>query len=158
MKSLASIIALLAVTVAFAQGGQTNHPAVNMSEKIFDPARDSAKDIADAVKLATKENKHILLDVGGNWCPWCHKLDSLFNSDKDIATLLKQYVVVKVDFSQGHENKEVLAKYPKVAGYPHLFVIDKSGKLIQSQDTGKLESGDHHDPAKVTEFLKKYAK
>lgn len=33
----------------------------------FDPKRDAAKDIAKAVVAATKQNKRILLDVGGNW-------------------------------------------------------------------------------------------
>lgn len=164
MRSLAILSAFFVVGFANAQGSQTEtttkttHPTVDISEKIFDPTRDTAKDIAAAIKLAGKQNKHILLDVGGNWCPWCHKLDHLFKTDKEVATLLKQYIVVQVDFSKGHENKEVLANYPKVAGYPHLFVLDKAGKLIQSQDTGKLESGDHHDPAKVIEFLTKFAK
>jgi thioredoxin-related protein len=130
-----------------------------MSEKIFDPKRDTAKDIAEGIKLATKQNKHILLDVGGNWCSWCHKLDHLFKTDKTVAGLLKQYVVVQVNFSPDNENTAVLANYPKITtGYPHLFVLDKTGKVIQDQDTGKLESGDHHDPAKVIEFLKKFAK
>ena len=59
--------------------------------------------------------------------------------------------------SPENENKVVLSKYPKVKAYPHLFVLDKSGKLIHSQDTGELETGDHHDPAKVIPFLKKWA-
>ena len=33
----------------------------------FDPKRDATKDIAGAIKIATKQNKRILLDVGGNW-------------------------------------------------------------------------------------------
>ena len=164
MKPFALLIALLVVGSAFAQGwsaatpGQESHTKINMSEKIFDPTRDAAKDIAEAIKLATKQNKHILLDVGGNWCSWCHKLDDLFKSDMQVGKLLKKYVVVKVNFSQENENKALLANYPKISGYPHLFVLDKSGKLVHSQDTGLLETGDHHDPAKVIEFLSKFLK
>ena len=33
----------------------------------FDPKRDAAKDIANAVKLAQKQNKRVLIDVGGEW-------------------------------------------------------------------------------------------
>ena len=165
MKSLATLSALLVAGLANAQGGQnetstkTTHPAVNMSEKIFDDKRDSAKDIASAIKLATKQNKHILLDVGGNWCIWCHRLDTTFTTDKEVASLLKQYVVVKVNWSKENENKAVLANYPKiVTGFPHLFVLDKTGKLIQDQDSGLLETGDHHDPEKIMTFLKKWVK
>lgn len=124
----------------------------------FDPKRDAAKDISDAIKTATSENKKIILDVGGEWCIWCKRLDALFTSNAEIGNLLKtNYIVVKVNFSPENENKDVLSKYPKINGYPHLFVLDKAGKLIHSQDTGLLETGDHHAPEKVIAFLKKWA-
>ncbi len=125
---------------------------------IFDPSRDAKKDIADGVKLAGKQHKRVLIDVGGDWCPWCHKLDGTFHQDAEIARFLAaKYVVVKVNFSPQNENKEVLSKFPKIPGYPHLFVLDAKGKLLQSQDTGLLESGDHHDHDKVMAFLKKWS-
>ena len=162
MKSITIFSALLVVGLANAQGnvitsGQTTHSAVDMSEKIFDPTRDTAKDIAAAIKLATKENKHILLDVGGNWCIWCHRLDAMFKSNTEVAAMLKQYVVVQVNFSKENDNSIVLKKYPKITtGFPHLFVLDKIGKLIQDQDSGLLETGDRHDQLKVMAFLKKW--
>lgn len=150
MKSIfLPLVALSAITFA-----QTQTP-----ERVkFDPKRDAAKDISSAITLAKKENKRIMLDVGGEWCGWCHKLDKLFMTDAEVGKELKKgYIVVKVNFSPENENKEVLRKYPKIVGYPHLFVLDKAGKLIHSQDTGLLETGDHHDPAKVMTFLKKWA-
>ena len=44
----------------------------------FDPNRDAQKDIDNAIVKAKKFNKRILLDVGGEWCIWCRRLDSLF--------------------------------------------------------------------------------
>jgi thioredoxin-related protein len=167
MKGFTSFVVFASLSAisfqAFAQDGAAAAPAkqgtkLNMSEKIFDPTRDSAKDIAAAIKLATKQNKPILIDVGGNWCSWCHKLDALFKTDKEIGKLLKKYVVVQVNYSQENKNEKVLANFPKITGYPHLFVLDKTGKVIHSQDTGLLETGDHHDPAKVIEFLTKFSK
>ena len=124
----------------------------------FDPKRDPDKDLAAAIKLATKENKRIMLDVGGEWCSWCHKLDKFFETNDEARKILKdKYVVVKVNFSPENENKAFLGRYPKINGYPHLFVLDKSGKLLHSQDTGLLETGPSHDPAKVIPFLNKWA-
>jgi thioredoxin-related protein len=123
----------------------------------FDPKRDAAKDISNAVALAKKQNKRILLDVGGEWCGWCHKLDNFFLTDKGAGKLLKEkFIVVKVNFSPENKNEAVLSKYPPIKGYPHLFVLDKGGKLLHSQDTGLLETGDHHDHDKVMAFLKKW--
>jgi thiol:disulfide interchange protein len=124
----------------------------------FDPNRDAAKDIQDAVTEARRTDKRVLLDVGGDWCVWCRRLDSLFAANKDLeGTLRKGFVVVKVNYSRENKNEAVLSKYPKIPGYPHLFVLDSSGKLLHSQDTGQLESGNHHDKAKVMAFLKKWA-
>jgi hypothetical protein len=65
---------------------------------------------------------------------------------------------VKVNFSEENKNEKVLSRYPKIEGYPHIFVLEKNGKLLHSQDTGLLESGDHHDHDKVLAFLKKWAR
>ena len=46
---------------------------------------------------------------------------------------------------------------PRINGYPHLFVLDQDGKLLQSQDTSPLESGSSYDLARMTEFLSKWA-
>ncbi len=162
--AILALPAILTSSSASAQGGVIVGPggapakAVGISERIFEPARNASKDIADGVKLAAKQHKRVILDVGGNWCPWCHKLDATFRTDAAIARILKDsYVVVRVNFSPENENREVLSRYPKIEGYPHLFVLDRKGKLLHSQDTGLLETGDHHDHDKVVTFLSKWA-
>lgn len=162
MKS-ASILSVL-LLLGFATAGLGQVPATgsgggSQGERVkFDPKRDAAKDIENAIVRAKKENKRILLDVGGEWCGWCHKLDEFFATNAEAGALLRRhYVVVKVNFSPENKNEAVLSRYPKIVGYPHLFVLDKSGKLLHSQDTGQLETGDHHDAAKVIPFLKRWA-
>src|SRR5205085_681957 len=117
---------------------------------------DGSKQIADALAIAKKENKHVLLQFGANWCGWCHRLHHLFEADKDIAAKLKSdYVVVLVDVNKGH-NADVDLKYahPTRYGLPAIVVLDADGKPLITQDTGKLEEGDHHSPEKVMAFLK----
>jgi thioredoxin-related protein len=132
----------------------------SVSHPKFDPSRDAEKDIKMAIKSAKKEKKRILLDVGGEWCIWCKRLDKLFTSNEEIIKILEEkYIIVKVNYSKENKNEKVLSKYPKVKGYPHLFVLESTGKLLHSQDTGDLENGkDGHDPLKVIEFLKKWMK
>ncbi len=158
MRILATLLCLVAIGL-LGMPVQAQNAQTAPTERVkFDPKRDAAKDIEAAVAKATKENKRILLDVGGEWCGWCHKLDEFFATNKEAAKILKdRYIVVKINFSPENENKAVLSRYPAIKGYPHLFVLDKSGKLIHSQDTGELETGNSHDPAKVIPFLKKFA-
>ncbi len=149
MKTLFATILFFSVALAGAQ---------NHEREKFDPTRDAAKDIAAAVKRAKKENKRIILDVGGEWCGWCKKLDEFFMTNEVAAKLLKdKFIVVKVNWSPENKNEKVLSRYGKVEAFPHLFVLDKKGKLLHSQDTGLLETGDHHDENKVIPFLRKWA-
>jgi thioredoxin-related protein len=160
---IALILNIFAASLLLSQARDTSRSISRQHQK-FDPARDAQKDIADAIKLAKKSHKRILLDVGGEWCIWCHRLDSLFIKNTDLEDYLnKHYVVVKVNVSKENKNEEVLSKYPRVAGYPHVFILDKYGNLLHSQDTGKLELPANspvkgHDKSKVFAFLRKWAK
>jgi thioredoxin-related protein len=142
--------------MAIACGGK-NTSNYQLVEK-FDPQRDANQDLALAIKEANRSNRNILLDVGGEWCIWCHKLDKFFDDNPDIKEYLhKNFVVLKINYSPENKNEEFLAKYPEIPGYPHFFVLDMSGKFLYSQGSGDLEGGEHHDKKKVFEFLKKWS-
>lgn len=126
---------------------------------IYDESADGSKQIADALVLAKKEGKQVLLQFGANWCGWCHKLHTLFATDTAIAEELKaHYVVVLIDVNEDH-NQKVDEAYgnPIRNGLPVIVILDPDGKPLTTQDTGKLEEGNHHDPAKVLAFLKEWA-
>jgi thiol:disulfide interchange protein len=124
----------------------------------YDPKRDAAQDIQDAIKEAQRTNKRILLEVGGEWCGWCHTLDRFFQANPDLLFLRdKNFVTVKINFSGDNENKELLSHYPAIPGYPHIFVLDAEGKLLHSQDTSELESGKSYNLEKLTAFLTNWA-
>jgi thiol:disulfide interchange protein len=124
----------------------------------YDPKRDAARDIDDAVAEAKRTNRRILLEVGGEWCVWCHIMDEYFDKHPDLTALRdKNFVTVKINFSDENPNKEVLTRYGPIEGYPHIFVLDSDGKLLHSQGTGVLESGRSYDLEKMNNFLKEWA-
>jgi thiol:disulfide interchange protein len=124
----------------------------------FDPKRDAANDVATAVQLAKAQGKRVLVDVGGEWCSWCHIMDRLFAADEELRALRDvHYVWVKVNWSRENPNEAVLSRWPKISGYPHLFVLDAKGTLLHSQDTSLLEEGKGYDKAKFVAFLRKWA-
>lgn len=124
----------------------------------FDPARDPAADLETAKVEAQRGNKRIILDVGGEWCPWCHILDKFVEGDADVRRLRDaNYVWMKVNYSDDNENTAFLSQYPEVKGYPHLFVLDAEGGLLHSQFTGELEQGKSYDKAKFMAFMKEWA-
>ncbi|HSD62856.1 MAG TPA: thioredoxin family protein [Ignavibacteriaceae bacterium] len=124
----------------------------------FDPGRSPAADLQNVIAEAQKTNKNILLDVGGEWCIWCHRIDAFIEGHEEIHKfLLDNYIIMKVNFSPENKNEEFLSKFPQIPGYPHFFVLNKDGVLLHSQDTGKLEQGKDYNPEKFMAFLKQWA-
>ena len=124
----------------------------------FDPARDAARDLDAALAKARAERKRVIVDVGGEWCSWCHILDRFFAANPGLLAWREaHYVWLKVNFSRANENRALLSRWPAVAGYPHLFVLDAGGALVHSQDTSELEEGKGYGLAKVRAFLERHA-
>ena len=124
----------------------------------FDPARDPVADLETAKVEARRGGKRIVLDVGGEWCSWCHLLDAFMEGDSEIRRFRDaNYVWMKVNYSEDNENAAFLSRFPAITGYPHLFVLDADGQLLHSQFTGELEKGKGYDHSKFFSFLKKWA-
>jgi thiol:disulfide interchange protein len=124
----------------------------------YDPARNAEQDIRDAVAEAGSVGKRILLEVGGEWCIWCHIMDAFFEKNPELLALReKNFITVKINFSEENKNEPLLSRYPQINGYPHIFVLERDGKLLHSQDTGQLEEGKSYNLAKFMAFLKEWS-
>jgi thioredoxin-related protein len=124
----------------------------------YDPTRDPAADLAAAVEEASGSGRRIMLEVGGEWCHWCHLLEEFFATHDEHRKLLEDsYVVVKVNFSPENENEAFLSLFPPFKGYPHIMILDSDGSHLHSQDTGALEKGQGYDPEAMKAFLEKWA-
>jgi thioredoxin-related protein len=123
----------------------------------FDPTSNPFDDLKTAMELAKESNKRIILDVGGEWCIWCHRIDAFMHNTEEIKSLLKEnYIVLKINYSKENKNEKFLSQYPAVEGYPHFFVLDSGGKLLHSQNTGELEKEKDYDKEKFVAFLNKW--
>ncbi len=143
-----AVLACLLALIACAQGP---------SELKYNPKADPRSDLRAALAEASKAGRNVLMDVGGEWCSWCHRMDKFVADHEELRTLLeKNFVLVKVNFSEENKNEAFLAGYPKVAGYPHLFVLDAKGKLLESKNTGDLEEGKGYNLERFKQFLAKY--
>ena len=87
-------------------------------------------------------------------------MSGLLKTNTELATIVKEnYLIVLIDVDKGH-NADVVKHYdnPTRFGLPVLVVLDTDGTPLVTQDTGKLEEGNHHDPAKVKAFLEQWRK
>ena len=158
MKQLLLIMSLLiAGSGAYAQ--ESKLPATD-TPKIYNPAADAAADIHNAVIKANAEHKHVLLQVGGNWCIWCMRFNSLVTHDADLKKILDDnYVVVHVNYSPENHNEKTLADlgYPQRFGFPVFVVLDGKGNRLHTQNSGYLEEDKGHSKKKVAEFLNQWS-
>jgi thiol:disulfide interchange protein len=126
---------------------------------VYDPARNPAEDLKEAILFAQHENKRIMLELGGDWCIWCKYLDEFYKSHNEILQFrIDNYVLVKVNVSPENMNEGFLSQYPEAAGYPHIYILDSDGTFLYSQDTVELENGaDSYVPETFMVFLQKWA-
>ncbi|MES1243727.1 MAG: thioredoxin family protein [Acidobacteriota bacterium] len=154
LRALAAMHLTLAVTagVAGAAGGSSKFPPAG-----YDESRDPAADLKAAVAQAQRENKRILLEVGGEWCIYCRILNKVIHDDERLTQRLRDgFVVVKVNFSDTVKNEAFLSRYPQIQSYPHLFLLEADGALLLSQTPDDFMKDDKYVPDLILAFLEKW--
>jgi len=127
-------------------------------DPVYDPKANPESDLKKALDQAKKEHKNVLVDVGGEWCVWCHRMDAFFVDNPELLAIRQQnFIFIKVHFSDEVKNEAFLDKLPQIPGYPHLFVFDASGKLLVSQDSSELEDGKSYNLGKFIDFLHRWS-
>ena len=126
------------------------------TKKLYDPSLDGMKQIKDAVAEAGKQNKHVLIQYGGNWCPWCIRFHEFCKSDTSIMKIISEnYVPVKLNYDPSNKNlssNEYLGN-PIRFGFPVFIIVDGKGKVLHIQDSGLLEEGKGYSKEKVVGFF-----
>lgn len=160
--SMASVVLLLCAGLPRLVSAQTNAttPASHafFTVAVYDTSRNPVEDLAATVARAQAEDKRILLDVGGEWCSWCHALDRYIDENEAVAAALaRDFLIMKVNYSPEHPNEAFLADYPTIPGYPHFFVLEQDGSFLHSQGTGDLEEGKSYNEEAFLAFLSRWA-
>lgn len=151
---LSALLLTLAATAgaAGAEGGSSKLPPAG-----YDESRDPAADLKAAVAQAQRENKRILLEVGGEWCVYCRILNKVIHDDERLTQRLRDgFVVVKVNFSEKVKNEAFLSRYPQIPSYPHLFLLESDGALLLSQTPDDFMKDDKYVPDLILAFLEKW--
>lgn len=125
--------------------------------KIYDEHRDPFKDAVAAIALAHKTHRNVLIEVGGNWCMWCNRMDAFLEKNPVVYQALhNKFVLLKINVSDGNENKAFMKSLPPVLGYPHMYVSTSTGKMILSKDTGELQDEHGYSVQRWLQFLTRW--
>ncbi len=128
---------------------------------LYKPDDDAKKEIESAIKQAKESGKHVMLQIGGNWCVWCARFNDFVTNAKSLDSSLKaNYVVYHLNYSKENKNLDILKKYsfPQRFGFPVFLVLNEKGELLHTQTSWYLEAGKGYDKEKVAAFFNDWGK
>ena len=128
---------------------------------IYDPEADAMQDIEAAILSAKEMDKHVFIQIGGNWCRWCKYFNNTVEEDEELKEIFDEYYIgVKVNYDQRVKNADVLKMlgYPQRFGFPVFVILDSNGNRLHTQDAGLLEKGLKYDKKKISVFLRYWSK
>lgn len=124
--------------------------------KLYKPEENAPAELSKAVAAARSSGKHVLVQIGGNWCVWCARFYDYVNNDPQLDSAVKAgYVVYHLNYSKENINKETMAKlgYPQRFGFPVFVILDGNGNRLHTQNSAYLEQDKSYNKDKVLEFF-----
>ncbi len=97
------------------------------------------------MELAKKENKFIIIDNYADWCVACKELEKFTFPKKEVQKILKKnFIAVKLDFTEKNDKNEKIKKKLGILGLPTIIFMNKEGKEID-RFSGFLDKDDFID-------------
>lgn len=151
MTKIIAVVFFMIVSVA----------AIAQKSTLYNPEANAKMDIENALKKAKAEHKFVLLQAGGNWCPWCIEFYRFCSSDKQIDSIINaNFVWYHLNYSKENKNEDLFKKYdyPQRFGFPIFIILNEKGERIHTQNSEYLEDGKKsYDKKKVISFLENWS-
>ena len=158
-KRLPAII--MAILFSVAVNAQTT------LKKVYNEDINPIEQIDQAIVKAKAEGKHVVCQVGGNWCIWCLRFADFITKDTSISHFINEnFVYIHVNYNPKKSEGEAMAQQAATLmkrlnncgrfGFPVFVVLDHEGNVIHIQDSSFLEEGEGYDKEKVMRFFKNW--
>ena len=126
----------------------------------YDRRADAQADLGRAVDQARRENKHVLVVFGANWCPDCRKLSADMAEPTLGTPIADRFVVTKVDVGNFNRNGRIVNQMgnPVDHGIPAVVVLDSQGRQLGTATGPQLAAvRKAQDPATLVAALDRLA-
>lgn len=132
--------------------------AQNKLKKVYNEEINPMVQIDEAVGKAKNNGKHVVCQVGGNWCIWCLRFADFISKDSAIDSLIKEnFEYIHVNYNPRQKSSpELMERLNNCGrfGYPVFVVLDGDGNVLHIQDSSFLEEGKGYNQEKVMRFFK----
>jgi len=89
-------------------------------------------DLKNEIAAAKQAGKYVMLDFYADWCTYCKQFEDYVFSNKEVQTLLKDFVLLQADVTANDERDQGLNKYTSVLAPPAILFFGKDGKEIRN--------------------------
>jgi len=153
-KLVLSLLMLFSVSAITAMTSLEQQPIYSLK---YDPKRNAFDDGRAALKLAQETHRRVMIEVGGDWCMYCHIFDRFVRSDIEVEKrFFETFVLLKVNVSDENPNKEFLSGFKGINGYPYVFITETNGKVIYANDMREMTIKGKPDKEKMFKFLARW--
>ncbi len=166
-------LALMAVPAAFivTARAEVRAPNIGVTEAVnmptplpypYDESANAMAEVDAALARAQESNKRVLIDLGGNWCPWCRLLAGVMELPEMKPFMDQHFELVTVDISSASgkidRNLEVPARFgvEEVTGVPWMIVLAPDGTVLHS--SYEVTDENHEQPQEMADWLASWAR
>lgn len=112
-------------------------------------ARDRARtglawmhDEREALALAAREGRPVILDFWAEWCTACKELDRTAWADPGVRAEAERFVAVKIDGTDGSDAFQAASAKYRVVGMPSVVFIDAHGREVPGRIEAAIPADD----------------
>jgi thiol-disulfide isomerase/thioredoxin len=126
----------------------------------YDQAADGESQVTEALTTAARQNKHVLLQFGANWCVPCRQLHEMFEQNNGIhPVLVSNFVAILINVGDSRNGHLIDKFHARINfGIPFLIVLDAKGRELTIEHGDDNELGEaKFDEDKILLFLHKWS-
>ena len=129
-------------------------PVVEM--RPYDEAANADVAVNAAFERARKSHKHVLIDLGGNWCTDCIVFANVIRLPEVRSFVAQHYETAFVDVGRFNKNLQIPARFgitKRLEGVPSVLIATADGKLVNRDHTAALADARHMTPQAIADWL-----
>jgi thiol:disulfide interchange protein len=99
---------------------------------VYDEQADAVVQIEAALAIARRENTRVLVQWGGNWCGWCHRLEIWLARPRVAMIWSQAFVDLKIDQDRDVDGMTLEQQYTggKPSGIPFFVIVEPDGRVV----------------------------